>query len=179
MQAIPNVRWGAAGPLIADRRSAFLNRLAAVLDVDDIAIDAAAADTHALFAGAGAILARHVAAGGRTAIAAALEGRERLASTALGQGVAIPHGRIHGLAATRAAVMRLRTPLAFGAPDDAPTSLFVFLLVGEHASQGDLDTLAQIAEMLSDRAMREQLLQAPDARVLHAAIADWSSTREA
>jgi PTS system nitrogen regulatory IIA component len=158
-----------------DRRGTVLNRLASVLDVDDIVVEAAALDTRALFVLAGAILARHVAAGGSAAIAEALDARERLSSTALGQGVAIPHGRVKGLATTCAAVLRLRQPLAFGAPDETPTRLFVFLLVAEHASQGDLDTLAQTAEMLSERAVRERLMQSPDARALHATIADWRS----
>jgi PTS system nitrogen regulatory IIA component len=167
-----------ASPQIAERESAYLNQLAPILEVDDVAIDVMAPDRHTLFAAAGAILSRHVPSTGRAVIADALEARERLASTALGQGVAIPHGPIEGLAITRAAVIRLREPLEFGAPDDAPVRLFVFLLVGERASQHDLDTLVRIAEMLSDRAVRERLMLAPDARALHAAIADWSSVHE-
>ena len=128
----------------------------------------------ALFACASAILARHAGAGSAATIAETLTERERLASTALGHAVAIPHARIKGLSSPCAAVIRLREPLGFGAPDDQPTYLFVFLLVRERATQDDLDTLAQIAEMISERAVREQLMQAPDAHSVYAAIARWS-----
>jgi len=154
-----------------------MNRLAPILDVGDVAVDASAPDKSTLFEGAAAILARHAGAGSSTTIAEALAARERLASTALGHGVAIPHGRIKGLELPCAAVIRLREPLPFGAPDEQPTSLFVFLLVTERASQDDLDTLAEIASMLSERPVREQLMRAQDARALHATIADWSPNR--
>jgi PTS system nitrogen regulatory IIA component len=155
-----------------------LNRLATILDAGDVEIDAEARDKPALFARAGSILARGEA-GCAATIAETLAERERLASTALGHGVAIPHGRIKGLKAPRAAVIRLREALPFGAPDDAPASLFVFLLVGEHATEADLATLAEIAGILSERALRAKLMQAPDARVLYAMIAGWRPDRAA
>jgi nitrogen PTS system EIIA component len=154
--------------------SAVMNRLVPILDVDDVGVDATAADKSALFSPAGSILARSVKACAPATIAEMLHERERLASTALGHGAAIPQGRVKGLATARAAVIRLREALAFGAPDDKPTSLFVFLVVSERASQDDLDALAEIAEMLCDRTIREKLMQAPDARALYATIADWS-----
>ena len=83
--------------------------------------------------------------------------RERLGSTGLGRGVAIPHGRIKGLMEAAAAVVRLRTGTAFDAPDGEPVALFVFLLVPEAATPAHLEVLAEIAEMLSDRAFRATL----------------------
>ena len=89
--------------------------------------------------------------------------RERLGSTGLGHGVAIPHGRIKGLKNPLAAVLRVQQPIAFDAPDDEPVSLLIFLLVPEAATQRHLEILSEIAEMLSDRTLRERLKTEPDA----------------
>jgi PTS system nitrogen regulatory IIA component len=70
-------------------------------------------------------------------------------------------------------VLRVRQPIAFDAPDDEPVSLLIFLLVPEAATQRHLDILSEIAEMLSDRALRERLMTETDAAVLHKLIADW------
>ena len=99
--------------------------------------------------------------------------RERLGSTGLGHGVAIPHGRIKGLKNPLAAVLRVQQPIAFDAPDDAPVSLLIFLLVPEAATQRHLEILSEIAEMLSDRELRERLKAAPDSASLHKLISDW------
>jgi hypothetical protein len=56
-----------------------------------------------------------------------------------------------------AAVLRVRQPIAFDAPDDEPVSLLIFLLVPEAATQRHLEILSEIAEMLSDRTFRERL----------------------
>jgi len=99
--------------------------------------------------------------------------RERLGSTGLGQGVAIPHGRIKGLKEAIAAVVRLVEPVPFDAPDGAPVRLLVFLLVPEQATQQHLEILSELAQLLSDRTLREQLLTLPDPAALHALVARW------
>jgi PTS system nitrogen regulatory IIA component len=99
--------------------------------------------------------------------------RERLGSTGLGQGVAIPHGRIKGLKNPLAAVLRVQQPIPFDAPDDAPVGLLIFLLVPEAATQRHLEILSEIAEMLSDRELRERLKTEPDAAAVHQLIANW------
>lgn len=105
--------------------------------------------------------------------------RERLGSTGLGQGVAIPHGRIKGLKEAIAAFVRLAEPVAFDAPDGRPVNLLVFLLVPEQASQQHLDLLSELAQMLSDKAFRERLAIAPDAATLHSLLATWQPVRPA
>jgi len=70
-------------------------------------------------------------------------------------------------------VLRVQQPIAFDAPDDEPVSLLIFLLVPEAATQRHLDILSEIAEMLSDRTLRERLKTEPDAAALHKLIADW------
>ncbi len=82
--------------------------------------------------------------------------RERLGSTGLGHGVAIPHGRIKGLKAPMAALFQLAHPIGFDAPDELPVNLLIFLLVPEAATQKHLEILSEIAELLSDAPLRER-----------------------
>jgi len=89
--------------------------------------------------------------------------RERLGSTALGCGVAIPHGRIKGLKEATAAFYRLEPPLEFDSPDGLPINLCFILLVPQDANELHLQILGELAEMLGDADMRERLLVAePD-----------------
>jgi len=103
--------------------------------------------------------------------------RERLGSTGLGHGVAIPHGRIKGLKSPMAAVFQLAQPIGFDAPDEQPVSLLIFLLVPEAATQKHLEILSEIAELLSDTALRERLKSSTDAAGLHTLIATWRSAQ--
>jgi PTS system nitrogen regulatory IIA component len=89
--------------------------------------------------------------------------REKLGSTGLGQGVAIPHGRIKGLKDARGALLRLQAPVQFDSPDGKPVSLLFVLLVPEQANELHLQILSELAQRFADRAFREALLAAPDA----------------
>ena len=91
------------------------------------------------------------------AVADALWAREQLASTALGQGVALPHARIPGLLQAHAAYLRLNPALAFDAPDDRPVSDVFVLLVPERANERHLQLLAGVAERFAEPAFRERL----------------------
>jgi nitrogen PTS system EIIA component len=102
--------------------------------------------------------------------------RERLGSTGLGHGVAIPHGRIKGLKEAVAAFVRLAEPVPFDAPDGRPVELLIFLLVPEQATQQHLDVLSEVAQLLSDRPLREHLLELADPAAVHALIAGWQPT---
>ena len=99
--------------------------------------------------------------------------RERLGSTGLGQGVAIPHGRIKGLKEALGAFVRLAQPVAFDSPDAKPVSLVFVLLVPEQATEKHLQILSELAQMFSDRALRESMAAVPDAGALHQLIAGW------
>ncbi len=90
--------------------------------------------------------------------------RERLGSTGLGQGVAIPHGRIKGLKDALGAFVRLSQPVPFDAPDGKPVNLVFALLVPEHATEKHLEILSELAQMFSDRELREALAGAADRR---------------
>jgi len=111
----------------------------------------------------------------RALITDSLFARERLGSTGLGHGVAIPHGRIKGLKAPLAAVFQLARPIGFDAPDEQPVVLLIFLLVPEAATQKHLAILSEIAEMLSDASLCERLKDCSDAEQLHSLIAHWQS----
>lgn len=108
----------------------------------------------------------------RRLITDSLFSRERLGSTGLGHGVAIPHGRIKGLKEPLVAFVQLHNPIGFDAIDDAPVRLLFVLLVPENATQRHLDLLSEIAEVLSDENKRRQLQSATTMddimRTLHA-----------
>jgi len=67
----------------------------------------------------------------------------------------------------------VQQPIPFDAPDDEPVSLLIFLLVPEAATQRHLEILSEIAEMLSDRELRERLKTEAEASAVHKLISDW------
>jgi PTS system nitrogen regulatory IIA component len=99
--------------------------------------------------------------------------REKLGSTGLGQGVAIPHGRIKGLRDAAAAFIRMKEPIPFDAPDGKPVSLICVLLVPEKATDLHLQILSELAQMFSDKSLREGLLTGQDAMEVYQLISDW------
>src|SRR6266700_7239688 len=99
--------------------------------------------------------------------------RERLGSTGLGQGVAIPHGRIKGLKDAVGAFVRLAQAVPFDAPDGKPVNLVFVLLVPEQATEEHLKLLSELAQMLSDRELRGKLSTDTDAGTLHQHITAW------
>jgi nitrogen PTS system EIIA component len=100
--------------------------------------------------------------------------REKLGSTGLGYGVAIPHGRIKAIKEPVCAFVRTAQPIAFEAPDGQPVRLVFAMLVPEHATEAHLEILSELAQMFSDGAMRESLAQAPDVEAAHRLITEWS-----
>jgi PTS system nitrogen regulatory IIA component len=110
---------------------------------------------------------------GRSLVFDSLFARERLGSTGLGQGVAIPHGRIKGLKDALGAFVRLAQAVPFDAPDAKPVNLLFVLLVPEQATEKHLQILSELAQMFSDRALREAMIGAADAAALHQLIAAW------
>lgn len=99
--------------------------------------------------------------------------REKLGSTGLGHGVAIPHGRTNALARASGAFVRLADPIDFGALDGQPVDLVFALAVPEHFTNEHLLLLSQLAEMFGDAAFCARLRAAPDSAALHALLADW------
>lgn len=91
--------------------------------------------------------------------------RERLGSTALGSGVAIPHGRIKSLKEATGAFYRLKEPLEFDSPDGQPVNLCFILLVPQDANEMHLQILGELAHLFGDAEMREHLLAAETSEV--------------
>lgn len=90
-------------------------------------------------------------------ISRSLDARERLASTAIGHGVAIPHGRIAGIEHSRGAFLRLDQPVEFGAIDGSPVDLVFAMIVPEHFVQQHLLQLAELAERFASSEFRQRL----------------------
>lgn len=151
-----------------------MNRLSQILPPSQVLVSVEATSKKRAFEEVG-LLFENEHGLNRALITDSLFARERLGSTGLGHGVAIPHGRIKGLRSPMAAVFQLHAPIGFDAPDEQPVHLLIFLLVPEAATQKHLEILSEIAELLSDGQLREQLKTAPDAVTLHRLIASWQS----
>ncbi len=154
-----------------------MNRLSQILPSSQVLVSVEATSKKRAFEEAG-LLFENQHGLNRALITDSLFARERLGSTGLGHGVAIPHGRIKGLKAPMAAVFQLQAPIGFDAPDEQPVGLLIFLLVPEAATQKHLEILSEIAELLSDSTLREQLKTSTDAAALHHLIASWHSVHE-
>ncbi len=100
----------------------------------------------------------------------ALQDRERLNSTALGEGVAIPHGRLPGVKRVVAAFGRSPQGVDFNSLDGKPTHLFFLLVAPEDSAGAHLKALARISRLLKDDAFRARLMQAEDGASLYRVI---------
>lgn len=94
--------------------------------------------------------------------------RERLGSTGLGQGIAIPHGRIRGLKHSIGYFARPKAPIIFEAPDGQPVRDIFVLLVPEAATDEHLQILSELAQRFSNRAFRDALSAADEPVAIHA-----------
>ena len=155
-----------------------MNLISRLLPVANILLDLSASSKKRAFEQAGLLFENNQGVA-RAKVFDSLFARERLGSTGLGQGVAIPHGRIKGLKEAIAAFVRVSEPVPFDAPDGQPVSVMIFLLVPEQASQQHLDLLSELAQMLSDKAFRQSLLDAPSPEAVHAALTAWEPIRPA
>jgi PTS system nitrogen regulatory IIA component len=149
-----------------------VNLAAKLLPLSNIALDLPLSSKKRLFEQVGLMFENHHGLA-RSVVFDSLFARERLGSTGLGQGVAIPHGRIKGLKEALGAFVRPAQAVPFDAPDGKPVNLVFVLLVPEQATEKHLQILSELAQMFSDRALREAMAAAPDAAALHALIAAW------
>lgn len=145
-------------------------RLLDLLPVERVRTDLSASDKTALIAELAVVLAN----GDVAAVREALTSRERLGTTGLGRGVAIPHGRSAKIDEARAAFVRLAQPVDFDADDGQPVDLVAALIVPSHFTDQHLKLLAELAELFSDDALMSALREAPDANTLHALLRTWA-----
>ena len=151
-----------------------MNLIAKLLPTANVVVGLEASSKKRAFEQAGLLFENNHGIG-RSVVFDSLFAREKLGSTGLGQGIAIPHGRIKGLKDALGAFIRLSEPVPFDAPDGRPVSLLFVLLVPEQANEHHLQLLSELAQMFSDRSFREQLMSAPDALAAHALFAHWGS----
>lgn len=149
-----------------------MNQIAELLAAANVALDVEVADKAQLFDTIGAMFAASDAMKATT-VAQSLAAGEKLGSSGLGKGIAIPHGRPRGLKETKGAFLRLARPIDFDAPDGRPVSQVFVLLVPEHATDQHLQLLSELAQMFSERTFRDGLAAASDSGELCALIGKW------
>jgi PTS system nitrogen regulatory IIA component len=151
-----------------------MNLIAPLLTPDTTLLDLSFSSKKKLFEHAAELFARTHGLKA-TDIFTSLFERERLGSTALGYGIAIPHGRIKGLKDASGAFYRLKTPLEFDAPDNQPVKLCFILLVPQDANERHLQILGELAQLFGDDSMRTRMLNAATPDELIALLSAWSS----
>jgi PTS system nitrogen regulatory IIA component len=149
-----------------------MNHISQLLPPSNVIIDLDVASKKRVFEQAG-LLFENTFQIARNQVFDSLFAREKLGSTGLGQGVAIPHGRIKGLREAVAALVRMKEAIPFDAPDGQPVNIACILLVPEKATNQHLQILSELAQMFSDKKFRESILNSKDAKEIHKLITDW------
>ena len=142
-----------------------MNQISELLPTKNIVLDLEASSKKRVFEYAGLLFENNYGIA-RSAVFDSLFSREKLGSTGIGCGIAIPHGRIRGLKEARGAFIRLATPIPFDSPDGEPVSMLFVLLVPEQATEAHLQILSELAERFSSRSCREALMSARDAETV-------------
>lgn len=156
-----------------DHSSACMNLISKILPSANVIVDFHANAKSTVFEAAGVIFERQAGLSSKVVTDALIQ-REKLCSTGLGQGVAIPHGRIKGLKSPLGAFVRMIEPIPFEAPDGKPVGLIFIMLVPEQANETHLQLLSELAQMFSDREFRDALIAASDGHALHRLFAEWN-----
>lgn len=146
-------------------------KLAALLNPALVIPELAATTKRGVLEELAALLSAHLAQEGGAGlpperIVEVLLERERLGSTGIGEGVALPHGKLSGLSQLCLGLARSRAGIDFEAADGRPAHLF-FLLLSPEGSTRHLLALAALARLLRDGAVRARLLTAPSAEAFH------------
>jgi PTS system nitrogen regulatory IIA component len=149
-----------------------MNHFSQILPSTNVILDLDVSSKKRAFEQAGLIFENNFGIA-RSTVSDNLFARERLGSTGLGHGVAVPHGRIKGLKAPLAAFVRLKAPIPFESPDGQPVNLLVFLLIPDHVTQQHLEILSEIAEIFSDKPFRDMLATSDDPAAVHARLITW------
>jgi PTS system nitrogen regulatory IIA component len=151
-----------------------MTHIADLLPESNIALDVEATSKKRLFEQIGQLFENHAQIA-RSVVFESLFARERLGSTGLGQGIAIPHGRIKGLARALGAFVRPSQPIPFDAPDGKPVEQVFVLLVPEEATEEHLELLSELAQMFSEKTFRDKVATATDAIGIHRVFSTWTA----
>lgn len=144
--------------------------LSEIISIDRILVDRSVASKKRSIEEIAHLLERGAGGVSREDIINGLATREKLGSTALGCGVAIPHGRIIGIRETVGAFLRLRRPVDYDSRDALPVDLIFGLLVPQEATDEHLGYLATVAEKFSDDVFVSAIRQATDRAEIHALL---------
>ena len=151
-----------------------MNALTDLFSIDRIALNSPSKNRAEAFAAVGELFSKQAGLEAQ-AIVGFLNAREDLGSTALGAGVAIPHGRVKGLKHPIAAFLKLKDPIEFATPDGEAVSILIFLLVPEKATQQHLEILSSIAQLLSDQDTRKSLVSEENPEKVCQLLQTWGS----
>ena len=149
-----------------------MNLISQTLLPENVLLDADSTSKKRVFERVGILFESHRQIA-RNLVFDSLFAREKLGSTGLGHGVAIPHGRIKGLRDAVAAFIKTAAPIPFDAPDGQPVNLIFVLLVPERATDLHLQLLGELAQMFSDKTFREQLQNCNDPAAIHQLFINW------
>jgi len=105
--------------------------------------------------------------------------RERLGSTGVGNGIAIPHGKLANLSEITGILVKLETPVEFDAPDNIQVDVVFLLLAPEDAGADHLKALARVARVMRDTDMMQKLRQANDKNTIHALLTELPASNAA
>lgn len=150
-----------------------MNLISKILTPGNILLDAESTSKKRVFERVGLLFESQIQIG-RSQVFDSLFAREKLGSTGLGQGVAIPHGRIPKLREATAAFVKTTHPIPFDSPDGQPVSLIFVLLVPELATDLHLQILGELAQMFSDADFRKRLSDCEDAASMYRMFCDWN-----
>lgn len=148
-------------------------QIASILTADRALCRAAAADKQQALIACAQFFERSTAGLSAETLLQSLLARERLGSTGLGNGIAIPHCRLKTIDTVQAALITLAAPIDFDAIDNQPVDILFVLLAPERALQEHLNTLAALAELLSRADFRQALRAAETATQLYRAAVDF------
>jgi PTS system nitrogen regulatory IIA component len=151
-----------------------MNLISKILLSDNILLDTESTSKKRVFERVGLLFENNQQIA-RSQVFDSLFAREKLGSTGLGHGVAIPHGRIAKLRDATAAFVMTSHPIPFDAPDGLPVNLIFVLLVPERATDLHLQILGELAQMFSDTQFRNRLLACKDVSSIHQLFNDWNS----
>lgn len=149
-----------------------MTNIAKILTLQNVLLDLDVSSKKRAFEQAGLLFENNCSIA-RSTVSENLFARERLGSTGLGHGVAVPHGRIKGLKNPIAAFVRLIEAIPFESPDGQAVDLLVFLLMPDNVTQQHLEILSEIAEMLSDDEFRDALRSETDASLVYKRLITW------
>ncbi|HEB63869.1 MAG TPA: PTS sugar transporter subunit IIA [Gammaproteobacteria bacterium] len=148
-------------------------QLSDFISADNVACGIRATSRKRVLEVLGDVLAENSEEVSAPAVFSSLHTRERLGSTGIGYGIAIPHGRIEGLKTVLGAFVQLESGVDFDSPDKQSVDLLFALIVPEDSTEIHLKLLAQLSLMFKDKALCDQLRLAKSRQSLHDLLTKW------